>query len=320
MLSYRHAFHAGNHADVFKHSVLSRIVLYLIQKKKPFSYIDTHAGAGLYRLDSDWAKKTDEAAEGIRRLLDAEKPPEEFYPYLEICRNLSATGDQYPGSPEIVRALSRSVDQLTLMELHSNEIGILRENFSGDPRIHIHFRDGFAGLQALTPPEPRRGFVLMDPSYETVGDYSRTAESLLSVHRHWNAGMLVLWYPVLGRRREEIRTMKNRFSAEGIPGILTAELMVDKMEDSFPFSPATGSSPGTNDEQGGFGLAGSGLLFIQPPWTLADEMGRMLPFLAETLGRNGNGSWNIEWLTDPENEFLIRNRTERRQPYLTSFF
>ncbi|HHU36761.1 MAG TPA: 23S rRNA (adenine(2030)-N(6))-methyltransferase RlmJ [Treponema sp.] len=287
MLSYRHAFHAGNHADVLKHSILSRIILYLVQKEKPFSYIETHAGAGLYHLDGEWAKKTGEASSGIIKLLNTPAIPELFNPYLEICRSLFADEHQYPGSPEIARALSRNDDQLTLIELHSSEIEILRENFSGDPRIHLHNRDGFSGLTALTPPNPRRGVALIDPSYEMANDYKKVVDTLLSVHTRWPAGMLVLWYPILGRRIEEVFQLKKALTESGIPGILNAEVLLNEPE----------SSPETEEGTAGFGLAGSGMIIIQPPWTLFDELKIMLPFLSETLCNDGKGSWKTEWLT-----------------------
>ncbi len=278
MLSYRHAFHAGNHADVLKHAVISRIVLALTQKEKPFSYIDTHSGAGLYELDAEWAQKTGEAAGGILTLLDRTDIPDLMLPYIEICRDLYSDGHKYPGSPEIVRALSRNDDQLTLMELHPAEIEILRTNFSGDGRIHIHHRDGYAGISSLCPPEPRRGFALIDPSYETVDDYVKTARTMLAVHRRWPVGMLVLWYPLLARRIDEIRALKEKMCASGIQGILCAELYLEEITEETPE----------------FGLVGSGMLIVQPPWKLDEELGVILPYLARTLGK---GRTNIEWLT-----------------------
>lgn len=240
-------------------------------------------------MDGEWAQKTGEAAAGVIKLLNTPAIPELFNPYIEICRSLFADEHQYPGSPEIARALSRNDDQITLMELHSSEIEILRENFSSDPRIHLHNRDGFSGLTALTPPEPRRGIALIDPSYEMATDYSNTAKTLLSVHTRWPVGMLILWYPILGRRIEEISLLKDTLTASGIPGILNVELHIDKQE--LPSGLAL--------ETGGFGLTGSGMIIIQPPWTLFDELKIMLPFLSDTLGHNGNGSWKIEWLNEP---------------------
>lgn len=285
MLSYRHAFHAGNHADVLKHTVLSRIVLHLVQKEKPFSYIDTHAGAGLYKLDSEWAQTTGEAEAGILPLLALPDIPELLLPYLTLCRNLHENGHRYPGSPEIVRALSRSTDQLTLMELHPTEIQNLRANFPDDPRIHIHHRDGFSGLSALCPPEPRRGFALIDPSYETADDYTKTAEALLTAHRRWPVGILTLWYPLLARRAEAIASLKERFALSGIPGILCTELIVGRKDPQA---------------EGDFGLFGSGMIIMQPHWKLKEEMESVLPWLAGKLGFPGQGSFNLDWLTVPK--------------------
>ena len=145
MLSYRHAFHAGNHADIFKHSVLSLIVSYILKKPKPFSYLDSHAGAGIYNLESSEAKKTGEAAKGIEHIFSLNDIPELLHDYIEICKSLYENERTYPGSPEIVRSLSRNEDQLTLMELHTAEIENLKDNMGGDSRIHIHHRDGYAG-------------------------------------------------------------------------------------------------------------------------------------------------------------------------------
>jgi len=280
MLSYRHAFHAGNHADILKHSVLMRILGYMGQKDKPFTCIDTHAGAGIYDLDSEWARKTGEAAEGIGLLLDRADIPAFFLPYTALCRSYRDSSRQYPGSPELERVCSRPQDSIILMEKHPAEIGILREHLGGDPRIHIHQRDGFSGLAAICPPDPRRGMALVDPSYETSGDYELAAETLIAAHRRWPAGILVLWYPILGRRRDEIFVLKDRFRGAGIPGILCAELLVDESDD------------------GGFGLAGSGLLIIQGPWPLAGELETALPWLAGVLGRNDCGSFSVEWLSE----------------------
>lgn len=287
MLSYRHAFHAGNHADVLKHTVLSRLVLYLTRKDKPFSFIDTHAGAGLYRLDGDQSLKTGEAETGIRALLRREDAPELLAPYVDLCRNLAEHSFQYPGSPEVVRALSRPGDTLQLMELHPAEIGCLRDNMGGEPRIHVHHRDGYSGLLALCPPEPRRGVALMDPSYETDDDFRQAPETLLAAHRKWPVGILALWYPLVGRRNAEIAAMKDRFYVSGIPGVLSAELRVSAPPDA---GPGTGES---------WGLYGSGMLIIQPPWTLAAELSSVLPWLADALGRDNSAGWDLEWINEP---------------------
>lgn len=282
MLSYRHAFHAGNHADVLKHSVLSRIVINLGQKDKPFTYIDTHSGAGIYDLSAEWAQKTLEAESGILKLLQRKDIPELVHPYVEICKNLYEKTNSYPGSPEIVRALSRDTDQLTLMELHPADAEILKTHFSGDSRIHIHHRDGYVGLVSLSPPNPRRGLALIDPSYETADDYEKTISTILAVHRRWPVGIQILWYPLLPRRIHEVRTMKDKLASSGIQDILCAELYIEEITDSTPE----------------FGLVGSGLIILQPPWKLKDELTIMLPYLANILSKNGKGSPHIEWLSE----------------------
>ena len=284
MLSYRHAFHAGNHADILKHSILSRILVHLLEKEKPFSYIDTHAGAGIYQLDDEWAKKTGEALKGICSIIERTDIPDLFLPYISLSRKYFSVGHRYPGSPELVRSLSREKDSLTLMELHSTEIENLRYIMGGNDRIHIHHRDGYSGLMALTPPEPRRGFCLMDPSYETTDDYLKTADTLLAVHGKWPVGTLVLWYPILERRQGELLALKDRFFTSGIKGILAAELLVKEK---------------ATDEGGeGFGLIGSGMLIVQPPWHLDAELREMLPWLAQVFGQEEKGGWNLEWISE----------------------
>lgn len=305
MLSYRHGFHAGNHADVLKHSILSQIVRFLLQKNKPFSYIESHAGAGIYRLDSEWARMTGEATSGIDVVLAAENAPEPLSNYIALCRQMQGEGCFYPGSPEVVRTLCRPTDQLTLMELHPAEFENLKDNLAGYPGVHLHNRDGYAGLRALCPPEPRRGFCMVDPSYETADDWTKAAEALLDLNHRWPAGMLVLWYPILGRKLGELRALKDRFYASGIPGILTAELLVNEV--IAPAATETieetdaddeGDSPVSDVPTPGFGLAGSGILIVRPPWKLAEELEVTLPWLASILGKNGKGSWNLEWINE----------------------
>jgi 23S rRNA (adenine2030-N6)-methyltransferase len=286
MLSYRHAFHAGNHADILKHAILSLIVSHLTKKDKPFSYIDTHAGAGIYALGADWARKTGEAERGIESLLGKTGAPEAIIPYLSLCRTYQANVNRYPGSPELARALSREEDQLTLMELHPTEIENLRANMGKNPRVHIHHRDGFSGLQALCPPEPRRGFALVDPSYETDGDYPNAVNAILEANRKWPVGIFALWYPILERRKGEIATLKERFLSSGISGILTAELRI--------------TAPGENPNAEGFGLLGSGMLIVRPPFCLDAELREILPWIARALSPDGEGDYAIEWLTKSE--------------------
>ena len=281
MLSYRHLFHAGNHADILKHSILARIALLLQKKDKPYTYVDTHAGAGIYDLDSEWAAKTGEAGRGILGILDRRDIPGFFMPYIEICRSLYANGHRYPGSPELVRALSRDSDRLILTELHPAEILNFRENMSGDARVRVVHGDGYSAIVSLCPPEPRRGFLLMDPSFETTDDYERVAEALIALHRRWPVGILALWYPLVGRRANELSAMKSAFTQSGIAGIISMELTV--------------SEPDSSPDTGGFGLYGSGMIIMQPPWGLAEEAKEALTWLAEALSP-GRGRFTLEWL------------------------
>lgn len=268
MLSYRHAFHAGNHADVLKHLVLTCLLDAFTAKEKPFTWIDSHAGAGMYRLDSTEARTTCEADQGIRLLVNDPDVPDAAKPYIQLCRSQIA-GGLYPGSPAIVRHFLRRRDQLILCELHTAEIENLRRNLGGDSRIHIHHRDGFDALTALTPPEPRRGLAFMDPSYELPQDYQRTADACRILRRRWPAATIVLWFPVVGRRARELERLRTElYSLSAEVSVLEAVLNVSKPD------PETGSL---------WGMTGSGLFIIQPPWKLHEDLSVLLPWLSSRL-------------------------------------
>ena len=282
MLSYRHAFHAGNHADVLKHAILSRLVISFERKTKPFTYIDSHAGAGIYSLDSDWAKKTAEAEAGIYKVFGRTDCPDLLFPYLTTCRNLYKSSHQYPGSPELVRALSRADDQLILMELHPTEIENLRRRYQKEERIHIHHRDGFDGLIAVCPPEPRRGFTLLDPSYEDTEDYKRTAQTVIAVHKRWSAGTIAVWYPLLPYRNTECQRMKDAMK------IIADEIIIGELKsspDSSVAAPRLSLKSSTHTDSDGYGLSGSGMLLVNPPWKLQEELEVILPWIANVLNQ-----------------------------------
>ncbi len=283
MLSYRHAYHAGNHADVLKHSILSLILSYLGLKKNPYTFFDTHAGQGRYRLDRTPEEDKGDSFSGIRKVLESANYPAQLNPYITLCKNLAEKSFIYPGSPEVARNLSRPDDTLILMELHPSETPVLRANFRNDKRIHIHHRDGFSGLAALTPPQTVRGIAHIDPSYETADDWVQAAETLVSGHKKWPQGILALWYPVVGRKLHELNTLKQSLASSRIPGILDAELLVTDIQ----------SGPD------GYGLSGSGMILVNPPWTLHDDIAGFLPWLASVLGENGAGHWNLHWLSEP---------------------
>lgn len=277
MLSYRHSYHAGNYADVLKHTVLTSILDYFLQKDKAFCYLDTHSGCGAYQLDSTQALKTGEFEGGIGRLWGMQNLPEPVSRYLDQVKAFNGGGSLllYPGSPMICNQMRRDDDRMFLFELHSNEFTNMRGNFSGDRRIKMANSDGLQGLIANMPPKERRGFVLIDPSYEIKTEYDDVVEALISAYRRFATGTYALWYPVV--KRTLITKMERELKASGIKNIQLFELGIeaDKQER---------------------GMTSTGMIVINAPWTLQKEMQQSLPFLAETLGINGEGFYRIETL------------------------
>lgn len=275
MLSYRHGFHAGNFADVLKHSLLTLSINALKQKDKPFVYIDTHAGAGKYSLKSDFSQKTGEYQQGIGRIWTAEQAPEELKDYLAAVR-AENTGRQlvrYPGSPQLVRRLIRAQDRLQLSELHGSDYEILRQLYAGDKQVAVAKEDGLAMLSKKLPPIQRRGLVLIDPSYEVKSDYSKMAEILQAAYQHFATGIYALWYPVIERTVTE--KLLQRIADTGITRQLRIEHCVAK-------------------DGAVRGMTGSGMLFINPPWQLESQAAALLPWLNRAL-TDDQGHWNIAW-------------------------
>lgn len=260
MLSYRHAFHAGNFADVLKHIVLVEILEHMVKKDKPFDYIDTHSGAGGYSLHSAEARKTAEAAEGIEKLNADDFP--------ELAAYFSAIGDDnhyYPGSPALARHYLRPGDRGWLFEKHPADFQKLSRLFGGTRAVQVSDGDGYAGLMAKVPPHSRRAAVLMDPSYEMKTDYADVATTLIAAHKKFATGSYALWYPVVERRR--IDTLEQRFIKSGIRDIQLFELEM---------RPDLGGA--------GSGMTASGMLVINPPYTLMEKMQSLLPKLQTALG------------------------------------
>lgn len=293
MLSYRHGFHAGNHADVLKHITLMLVSKYFTKKEAGFSYYDSHSGAALYDLKSEWASLTQENETGIGKLLSYAQLGKDDIPsavreYLECFRSFEQNLNLFPGSPAIVHNFARKQDSLTLFELHNTEITCLEENVKKlssfahscskqSPSVTVRHQDGFKGLRTYSPPRPplsTRGFALIDPSYETDDDYINVRKTLQDVHTHWRAGTLIVWYPLLVHRMYDIEQVKNTFADEKVE-TLCAELIVAK--------------PSEIEKR----LYGSGILVVQPTWTLKQELEEVLPFLSDKLGQNGCGSYNI---------------------------
>ena len=288
MLSYRHGFHAGNFADVLKHSLLTLVINSLKQKDKPFVYIDTHAGAGKYSFKSEFAQKTGEYREGISRLWAAQDVPAELKDYLAAVR-AENTGRQllrYPGSPQLVKRLVRAQDRLLLSELHSSDFVALQQLFAGDKQVTVVKEDGLQTLSKKLPPIQKRGLILIDPSYEMRDENKKIVAALTMAHRHFATGVFALWYPVIERAATE--SFMQQLVQTGIPRQLRIEHCVA----------ADGA---------GRGMTGSGMVFINPPWQLDSQANVLLPWLNHVLTA-GQGRWKVEWQV-PESvaESVVRN-------------
>jgi 23S rRNA (adenine2030-N6)-methyltransferase len=277
LLSYRHGYHAGNHADVFKHIVLCLLLKKLTAKATPCIYLDTHAGAGSYNLNQQWAQRNAEFLQGIERLLEQEQPPALAADLLQLVRNARRQGPMaYPGSPAIARELLRPQDKLVLMELHNNEISALKRNCHGDKRISFHHRDGFEGLVGLMPPAIARGLVLVDPSYELKADYERTATSVVKAAGRWSTGTFAVWYPLLGKDRNRSQPLLQRLKS-GAQNLLVSELWVKAPSEDF-------------------GMHGSGMAIINPPWQLDTQLQELIPPLSALLAQDDQAGWRVDWL------------------------
>ena len=277
MLSYRHSFHAGNFADVLKHIVLIEILEYLKKKDKPFCCIDTHAGPGTYQLNSDYALKNREFENGIGKLWQRDDLPDGVANYVNLIKrfNNSALLTRYPGSPAIAKQLLRSKDRLFLYELHSTEIQLLSSTVSKDRRIKVFHADGLKHAMGLLPPIEHRGLTLIDPSYEIKSDYSLVAETLANMYKRFATGTYALWYPVVERSRNQ--QLEQAIKTSAIKNVQLFELGIRADTDEH-------------------GMTASGMIVVNPPWTLAATMQQILPWLAVVLGDDGSGFYRIQTL------------------------
>ncbi|GGK09693.1 23S rRNA (adenine(2030)-N(6))-methyltransferase RlmJ [Pseudomonas matsuisoli] len=275
-MNYRHAFHAGNHADVLKHLVLSRLIALMSRKESPLAYVDTHAGIGLYDLLGSEASRTDEWREGIGRLWQAEQAPAELSGYLEAVREMNPDGALrfYPGSPEIARCLTRPQDRLQLNEKHPADGPALKDNMGHDDRVAVHLGEGWQVPRALLPTREKRLLMLIDPPFEQVDELERCVTALEESIGRMRQAVVVVWYPIKNPR--QLKRFYQGLSRSNAPKLLRAELMVRSPD---------------NPE----GLNGSGLAISNPPWGLEDELRRLLPWLAQTFAQ-GEGSWQLDWL------------------------
>ncbi|MEC5343298.1 23S rRNA (adenine(2030)-N(6))-methyltransferase RlmJ [Brenneria populi] len=275
MLSYRHSFHAGNHADVVKHTVQSLIVTALKEKEKPFLYLDTHAGAGRYQLSGEHAERTGEYLDGIAKIWQRDDLPAELEPYMQAVRAYNHNGQlrYYPGSPLIARQLLREQDKIHLTELHPSDFPLLRNEFQKDARARVLREDGYQQLKSQLPPLSRRGFILIDPPYELKTDYQAVVKGIQEGHKRFATGVFALWYPVV--LRQQIKRLLKELEATGIRNILQIELAVLPDSDRH-------------------GMTASGMIVINPPWKLKAQMESVLPWLHGALSPAGTGHVGVE--------------------------
>lgn len=291
MLSYRHAFHAGNHADVLKHFVTIQLLKYLGQKDTPYMYIDTHAGAGVYALDSAYAAKNAEFESGIAKLWDRKDLPESLAEYMQVVKALNPSGKMryYPGSPYCANSVMRQEDRLRLFELHPSDSKLLADNFrkleahaaeqgirpsTRGKRIMIEKGNGFLGLKALLPPPSRRGLVLIDPPYEDKTDYRSVVTTVADSLTRFATGTYAVWYPILNR--PESRQLPDKLKRLPANGWLNVTLSV------------------TTPSPDGFGLHSSGMFVHNPPWTLEATLREVMPYLVATLGNDVGAGFTLE--------------------------
>jgi 23S rRNA (adenine2030-N6)-methyltransferase len=291
MLSYRHAFHAGNHADVLKHVVLIQLLRYMNQKDAPYMVIDTHAGAGVYALDTGPAAKNAEYDTGIAKLWGRKDLPPALAEYVDLVKAMNPSGKMryYPGSPYCADRIARAQDRIRLFELHPADNRILEDNFrkreahlaaegqrptTRGKRVMIEKADGFSGLKALLPPPSRRGLVLIDPPYEVKDDYRHVRTTLLDALGRFPTGTYAVWYPVL--QRMESRELPDKLKRLPVKDWLNVTLAI--------------GAPGPD----GFGLTSSGMFVLNPPWTLEPLLRELMPFLAQALARDAAAGFRIE--------------------------
>jgi 23S rRNA (adenine2030-N6)-methyltransferase len=286
-MNYRHAYHAGNFADVVKHAILALVITHLKKKPTPFRVIDIHAGAGIYDLRAEAADRTGEWRSGIGRLVGPEaepmpaEPAEILKPYLDVVRAMNPPGSlgRYPGSPRLARALMRAGDQLVANELHPEDGAELEALFARDPGTKVLGLDGCMALKSLLPPKERRGVILIDPPFEEPGDLERLREALRQAVARFATGIYLLWYPIKDTR--PIAALQRSLRGEGHARLLQVELLI-----RLPCQPEI--------------LNGAGLFILNPPYLLAETLQQLMPFLAARLARGPGSGYAVRWLADEE--------------------
>lgn len=287
-MNYRHAFHAGNFADVLKHAVLARILVHLAAKDTPFRVLDTHAGIGLYDLDADEAARTGEWLEGIARLIATPLPEPAatlLAPFLDAvalangltsARHLDAARlARYPGSPLIIRAGLRHDDRAQVTELHPADAATLTDLFAGDARLKVTELDGWLALKSFLPFKERRGLVVIDPPFEKEGEFDRIVKGLAAAHRRFATGVYMVWHT--WKNPAEVARYHDALAATGLRRILSVELAVAPVRPDGP-------------------LTACGLTLVNPPWKLAEEIETLLPVLVDRLSLAPGAEGEIRWI------------------------
>jgi 23S rRNA (adenine2030-N6)-methyltransferase len=276
MLSYRHLFHAGNFADVFKHALLARLLVALNAKQTAYCYLDTHAGTGRYDLRHPWAQKAREFENGIGRLWTRRDMPDSLEPYLAVVRSENPDGGLrfYPGSPLLARRIARPGDRLVLSELNKTDFAELNAVLARERHTAVHLLDGYQALKAFLPPTERRGLVLLDSSFDRAREFSRIAKALKQAHARWPTGIYAIWYPLM--EAPAMRGFTRDVTTTGLRKILRLELNV---------APA-----------GADVITGCGMLVVNPPWRFDAEARPLLEWLAGALSSSASGSARVDWL------------------------
>lgn len=277
MLSYRHLFHAGNFADVFKHALLSRLLIALGAKDKPYFYLDTHAGTGRYDLAHEWAWKAREFENGIARLWERKDVPAALAPYLDAVRSENPKGRLrfYPGSPLIALKLRRPRDRMVFCELNKTDCAELKTSVGRSRNAAVHLMDGYQALGAFLPPRERRGLVLLDSSFDRSGEFLRIARALKNAYQRWPSGIYAAWYPLMAPGA--IRGFARDMEKSGMRKILRLELRVREPGPDAP-------------------IPGCGMLVINPPWTFDAEARTLLDWIQRALAPDGAGGVKVDWL------------------------
>ncbi|EZQ19677.1 23S rRNA (adenine(2030)-N(6))-methyltransferase RlmJ [Pseudomonas sp. G11-1] len=276
-MNYRHSFHAGNHADVLKHAILLRMVTLMQRKDAPLCYLDSHAGTALYDLQGEAAERTGEYRDGIGRLWAQDDLPGLLADYRDAVARHNPDGELrlYPGSPQLVADTLREHDRMILSELHPEDAQTLKAHFAEEPRIAVHQRDGYELAKAFLPVAEKRALWLLDPPFEKGDDLQRCLQAMEQGIQRMRQTVIALWYPIKDQRL--LRDFYRQIGTAQLPKVLRVELNVRPADTSL-------------------GLNGSGLMLVNPPWPLWEELEQVLPQMAGQFAQSGAGDWRMDWL------------------------